>query len=157
MAAGEEWKMAFRPRQGLYQYLVVPFGLTNAPAGFQKFVNRILAPYLDDFCTAYIDDISVYSATMEEHRIQVQKVLEAPYKEVILLKPEKSESDVQSTRYLGYVLSSKGLEMDPVKTKTIREWKRPKSVLDVQMFLGFANFYQKFIRGYSNITRPLTG
>jgi len=157
MATGEEWKTAFRTRQGLYEYLVVPFRLTNAPAGFQKFVNGILAPYLDDFCTAYIDDTLVYSATLEEHRIHVQKVLEALYKEGILLKPEKCEFDVQSTRYLGYVLSSKGLEMDPVKTKTIREWKRPKSVHDVQMFLGFANFYRRYIRGYSIITRPLTG
>jgi len=157
MAAGEEWKTAFRTRQGLYEYLVVPFGLTNAPAGFQKFMNGILAPYLDDFCTAYIDDILVYSTTLEEHRIHVQKVLEALYAERILLKPEKYEFDVQTTRYLSYVLSAEGLEMDPVKTRTIREWKRPNSVRDVQMFLGFANFYQRFIKGYSNITGPLTG
>ena len=159
MAAGEKWKTAFRTRLGLYEYLVVFFGLTNPSASFQKFVNGSLAPYLDsdDFCTAYIDDILVYSATMEEHRVQVQKVLEALNKEEILLKPEKCDFDIQSTRYLEYVLSSKGLEMDPVKTKTIREWKRPKSVHDIQMFLGFANFYKRFIRGYYSITRPLTG
>ena len=136
---------------------MVPYGLTNTPAGFQKFVNGILAPYLNEFCTAYIDDILVNSGTMEEHRIHVQKVSEAIYKEGILLNPEKCEFDVQSTRYLGYVLSSKGLEMDPIKTKTFREWTRPKSVHDLQRFLGFANFYRRFIRGYSNITRPLTG
>jgi len=156
MAGGEEWKTAFWTWQGLYEYLVVPFGRSNAPGGFQKFVNRILAPYLDDFCTAYIDDILVYSSTMEEHRVHVRKVLDALYKERILLKPEKCEFDVQSTKYLRYVLSSEGLEMDPVKTRTIREWKRPTSVHDVQMFLGFANSYQRFISGYSSITRPLT-
>jgi len=105
----------------LYEYLVVSFGLTNAPTGFQKFVNGILAPYLDDFSTAYIDDIFVYSATLEEHRTHVQKVLEALYAERILLKQEKCEFDVQTTKYHGYVLSSVGLEMDPVKTRTIRE------------------------------------
>jgi len=93
---------------------------------------------------------------MEEHRVHVRKVLDALYKERILLKPEKCEFDVQSTKYLGYVLSSERLEMDPVKTSTIREWKRPTSVHDVQMFLGFANFYRRFISGYSSITRPLT-
>lgn len=93
---------------------------------------------------------------MKEHRVHVQKVLEALYKEGIFLKPEECEFDVQSTKYLEYVLSSKGLEMDPVKTKTIREWKRPKSIHDVQMFFGFANFYRRFIRNYSRIIRPLT-
>ena len=76
MAAGEEWKTAFRTRQGLYEYLLVPFELTNAPAGFQKFVNGILAAYLDDLCTAYINEILIYSSTPEQHELHVQKVLQ---------------------------------------------------------------------------------
>jgi len=156
MEVGEKWKTGFRTHQGLYEYLAVPFELTNTQAGFQKFVNGILALYLDDFCIAYIDDILVYSATLEEHRTYVQKVFEALYEERILLKPEKCEFDIQTTKYLGYVLLSAGLEMDSVKTRTIREWKRPTSVCDVQMFLGFANFYRRFIKEYSNITGLLT-
>jgi hypothetical protein len=156
MAEGEEWKTAFRTRYGLFESLVMPFGLTNAPASFQHFINDVLRPYLDVFVTAYLDDILIYSDNLNDHRNHVLKVLEALSKAGLHLKPEKCECHQQEVKYLGFIISTSGTKMDPAKVATIQEWPEPRNVKDVQSFLGFANFYRRFIKGYSAIVAPMT-
>lgn len=155
MAEGEEWKTAFRTRFGLFESLVMPFGLTNAPADFQHFINDTLRPFLDVFCTAYLDDILVYSSTLEEHQEHVKKILEVLSKAGLHLKPEKCEFHKTEVKYLGLVISDKGISMDPGKVETVTKWGDLADLHDVRAFLGFANFYRRFIKGYSNIVAPI--
>ena len=156
MAAGEEWKTAFRTRYGLFEYTVMPFGLTNAPATFQHFINDTLREYLDIFCTAYWDDILIYSDTLEEHKIHVRQVLNTLQKAGILLRSKKCEWFTQKTTYIGLIVSPEGTSMDPKKTSAVKEWSTPKNVKDVQAFLGFANFYRRLIQGFSALATPLS-
>src|SRR6266566_2610671 len=156
IAEGEEWKTAFRTRYGLFEYNVMPFGLTNAPATFQHFINDTLREFLDVFCTAYLDDILIYSDTLEEHKVHVRQVLEALQNAGVLLRAEKCEFLTQQTTYIGLIVSPEGISMDPKKTKAVKEWGTPKNVKDVQAFLGFANFYRRFIQGFSALASPLS-
>lgn len=153
---GDEWKTAFRTRQGHFEYQVMPFGLTNAPAAFQHWVNDLLRPHLDDFCTAYLDDILIYSDDMDQHQEHVQKVMGILSQNGVHLKPEKCEFYVQETKYLGMVISPDGVSMDQKKVATVQDWETPQNVKDVQCFLGFASFYRRFIYGYSKVVSPLT-
>ncbi|KAI0992120.1 hypothetical protein K3495_g16066, partial [Podosphaera aphanis] len=152
---GDEPKTAFRTRYGLYQYKVMPFGLTNAPATCQQFVNDVLREYLDIFVVVYLDDILIYSKTAAQHEDHVRKVLQKLQQYDLFCKPEKCEFGVRSTTFLGFVVSPQGLSMDPTKVQTIEEWKPPTNVRGVQSFLGFANFYRRFIKDYSKIASPL--
>jgi transposase InsO family protein len=157
MAEGEEWKTAFRTRYGLFESLVMPFGLTNAPSDFQALINNVLRAYLDDFCSAYIDDIIIYSNTLKEHREQVYKVLKALSDAGLHLKPEKCQFHKQEVKYLGFIITTNGIRMDPSKVSCVLGWETPKNITDVQCFLGFANFYRRFIKDYSAVVTPLTG
>jgi len=156
MAEGEEWKTAFRTRYGLFESLVMPFGLTNAPADFQRFINDVLHPFLDNFCTAYLDDILIYSDTLQEHKIHVKQVLEVLAKAGLHLKPEKYEFHRTEVTYLGLIISNEGVKMDPRKIEAITKWESPRNLHDVRAFLGFANFYRRFIQGYSLVVAPMT-
>jgi hypothetical protein len=156
MAKGEEWKTAFRTRYGLFKYTVMPFCLTNAPATFQHFINDTLRQYLDIFCTAYLDDILIYSDTLEEHKVHVRQVLETLQKAGILLRPEKCEWFTQKTTYIGLIVSPEGISMDPKKTSAVKQWSTPKNVKVVEAFLGFANFYCRFIQGFSALATLLS-
>src|SRR5690606_21479007 len=150
------WKTAFHTQWGLFETLVMPFGLTNAPATFQHFINDVLRPFLDIFCTAYLDDILIYSDNISEHRIHVQQVLEALREAGLYLKPEKCEFHTTTVQYLVMVITPDGMSMDAKKVKVVQEWGTPVNVSDIRAFLGFANFYRRFILGYSNIVAPLT-
>lgn len=152
---GHEEKTAFLTRYGLYEYVVMPFGLCNAPATFQAFINETLREYLDVFCTAYLDDILIYSNSMAEHIRHVQQVLDKLLKAGLFLDINKCDFHVKEVRYLGLIITTEGLKMDPRKVDTIMNWKTPRCVKDVQSFLGFANFYRRFIKGYSKIAAPL--
>jgi hypothetical protein len=158
IAEGDEWKTAFRTRYGLFEWLVTPFGLANAPSTFQKYINYTLRDYLDEFCSAYIDDILIYSSgSKRQHREHVCKVLQRLQDAGLQVDINKCEFEVQSTKYLGFIIEAgKGLRMDPAKVKAIEDWESPSSVKGVRGFLGFANFYRRFIQGYSDLVRPLT-
>ena len=156
IAQGEEWKTAFRTRYGHFEYLVMPFGLTNAPASFQAYINDILREFLDQFCVAYLDDILIYSDTYEEHVQHVRVVLEKLQKVGLHARADKCTFHQRSISFLGYIVSSEGISMDPERISTITEWPVPESVHDVQVFLGLANYYRRFIEGYSRIVLPLT-
>ncbi|KAH0375210.1 hypothetical protein KCU92_g10240, partial [Aureobasidium melanogenum] len=156
MAAGEEWKTAIRTRYGLYEYLVMPFGLANAPASFQNFINDVLREFLDKFATAYMDDILVYSNSLSEHKEHVAKVLQALKDAGLQADIDKCEFHKQEVKYLGLIISTEGVKMDPQKVSAILDWPPLTSVKEVQSFLGFANFYRRFIKGYSSLATPLT-
>jgi predicted aspartyl protease len=155
---GQEWMTAFRTRYGLYEWLVTPFGLANAPSTFQRYINWALRDYLDDFCSAYVDDILVFTdGSLDQHREHVQKVLLRMREAGLQLDIDKSEFEVKTTRYLGFVITAgKGISMDPTKVDAITNWESPTSATGVRSFLGFANFYRTFIKNYSDLALPLT-
>jgi hypothetical protein len=156
MAKGEEWKTTFHTHYGLFESLVMPFGLTNAPATFQNYINNILAPYLDHFCTAYLDDTLIYSNNFEEYQQDVRLVLDAFAKVGLHLKPEKCEFHQQEVKYLRLIISMEGIKMNPKKIRAMQDWEPPSNLKDIRAFLGFANVYRCFIRNYSCIVQPLT-
>lgn len=156
MKEGDEHKTAFLTRYGLFEYVVMPFGLCNAPSTFQAFINDVLREYLDIFCSAYLDDILIYSNSKDEHIEHVGKVLEQLKKAGLFLDINKCQFHVKEIKYLGLIITVDGLKMDPRKIDTILQWKAPRCTKDVQSFLGFANFYRRFIHGYSRIAAPLT-
>jgi hypothetical protein len=143
-------------RYGLYETLVMPFGLTNAPASFQQFINDALQPFLDRFASAYLDDIIVYSDTLEEHRKHVRQVLEKLSENGLHLEPKKCEFFRKEIKYLGLIIGREGIKMDPEKVRTVQDWETPKKPRDVHSFVGFAKFYRRFIWDYSGIVQPLT-
>ncbi|KAL5612528.1 uncharacterized protein BROUX77_002684 [Berkeleyomyces rouxiae] len=152
---GDEYKTAFRTRYGIFEYNVMPFGLTNAPATCQKYVSEVLSEYLDIFCVCYLDDILVFSLNQEEHDVHVRKVLLKLAQASLFVKGEKCEFDKTETTFVGFVISADALKMDPAKVAAVREWEAPRTVKGVQSFLGFANFYRRFIRDFSRICTPL--
>ena len=153
---GDEWKAAFRTHFGLYEPLVMWEGLTNAPADFQSFINEILKPHLGDFASAFFDDILIFSENEEEHTGHVRKILRILQKHGIYLRLPKCRFHVQETDYLGFIIGTEGISMDPKKLFKAQEWKEPRSLKETQEFLGFTNFYRRFIRDFSKIAKPLT-
>ena len=132
------------------------FGLTNAPAAFQCFMNNVFSNLLDVCIVVYLDDILIYSNDIIQHWSYVKGVLKWLQKAGLYAKAEKCKFHSDSMEYLGYVLSPSGLTMSDTKVKTIQEWSEPKKVKNIQLFLGFANFYRCFIFNYSDIVIPLT-
>lgn len=153
---GHEWKTAFRTRYGHFEYLVMPFGLANAPATFQALMNETLAGLLDTICVVYLDDILVFSKNPAEHKRHVGMVLERLRAHGLYAKLSKCEFNVAEVDFLGYVISANGVAMEKDRITSISEWPEPASVKEVQVFLGFANFYRRFIEGYSRIVHPIT-
>lgn len=154
---GQEWLTAFRTRYGLYEWMVTPFGLANAPSTFQKYINWALREYLDEFCSAYIDDVLIYTdGPLEQHQEHVRKTLQKLSDAGLYLDVNKCEFERQETKYLGFIVrAGEGIRMDPEKVQAIKEWAPPTTVKGVRSFLGFANFYRQFIRNFSQIVRPL--
>src|SRR6266571_2417857 len=152
----DEWKTSFCMHYGSYEWLVMPFGLMNAPVAFQRFVNTIFADLLDVSLVVYLDDILTYSKDLASHWEHVREVLRRLRKHGLYTNPKKCEFHTDTMEYLGYILSPAGLTMSTEKVKAIQDWPKPRKVKDVQSFLGFANFYWRFIHKYSDIVVPLT-
>nr|KYP49089.1 Transposon Ty3-I Gag-Pol polyprotein [Cajanus cajan] len=131
-------KTAFRTRYGHYEYLVMPFGVTNAPGVFMDYMNRIFHPYLDRFVVVFIDDILVYSKTREEHAEHLRIVLQTLKEKQLYAKLSKCEFWLNSVSFLGHVISERGIAVDPSKVEAVLEWKTPKSVFEIRSFLGLA-------------------
>ena len=136
--------------------MVILEGLTNAPTTFQRFMNDIFSDMLDVCVVVYLDDILIYSSDTATHRQQVKEVLRRLRKHGLYAKPEKCEFHKDQVEYLGYILTPEGLFMASDKVKVIQDWPDPRKVKDVQSFLGFANFYRRFIYNFSDIVVPLT-
>ena len=156
IAKGDEWKTAFTCRYGLFEYMVMPFGLSNAPATFQRYINDFLREYIDRGIVVYIDDIMMYTETLEEHMKLVRWVLERLAEKHLCINLEKSEFHVPEVMFCGYVVGQTGVKMAENKVKEILEWLTPRNKKEVQSFLGFTNFYQWFFMNYSKAVRPMT-
>ncbi|GJR39286.1 putative reverse transcriptase domain-containing protein [Tanacetum coccineum] len=149
-------KTAFRTRYGHYEFQVMPFGLTNAPAVFMDLMNRVCKPYLDKFVIVFIDDILVYSKNKQEHKEHLKLILELLKKEELYAKFSKCEFWIPKVQFLGHVIDSKGIHVDPAKIESIKDWASPKSPTEIRQFLGLAGYYRRFIEGFSKIAKPMT-
>ncbi|UTT90697.1 hypothetical protein NDA17_003936 [Ustilago hordei] len=156
IAKGDEWKTAFGTQLGLYEYLVMPFGLANAPAHFQSFINDIFQDIIGVYVVIYLDDFLIFSDTEEVHVKHVTEVLTRLRSNRLFAKLSKCEFHTKTVEFLGYIIKPTGIEMDPEKVCTVKEWPMPESIHDIQRFLGFANFYQRFIAHFARIAKPLT-
>jgi hypothetical protein len=153
---GDEWKAAFRTNRGLFEPLVMFFGLCNSPATFQTMMNDIFRELIEEGVIAvYMDDILIFTKTLEEHRQIVNRVLQILKDNHLFLKPDKCTFEVEKIEFLGLILSENQVEMDPIKIKGVLEWPVPRKVKELQSFLGFINFYRRFIEDFSKVARPL--
>lgn len=153
---GDEWKTAFSTSTGHYEYLVMPFGLSNSPSVFQAFINDVFRDMLNQRVIVYIDDILIYFETYEEHVNHVRAVLKRLIQHQLYAKAEKCEFHQETISFLGYVISSGGVAMDERKVQAVVHWSQPTTLKELQRFLGFANFYRRFIRNFSSIAAPMT-
>ncbi|GJX86219.1 putative reverse transcriptase domain-containing protein, partial [Tanacetum coccineum] len=142
-------KTAFRTRYGHYEFQVMPFGLTNAPAVFIDLMNRVCKPYLDKFMIVFIDDILIYSKNRQEHEEHLKLILELLKKEELYAKFSKCEFWIPKLQFLGQVINSEGIHVDPAKIKSIKDPTSPKSPTEIRQFLGLAGYYRRFIEGFS--------
>lgn len=156
--AGDEWKTTFNTRLGAYHWLVTPFGLNGAPATFQRYINQVLQGDLDICCSAYLDDVVIFSnGSQEDHRKLVRKIIGKLADAGLQLDYDKSEFEACEIKYLGYIIKAgHGISVDPNKVKALLEWRSPSSVKAVRSFLGFANFYREFVEHFADIATPLT-
>ncbi|KAI3370812.1 hypothetical protein L3Q82_007120 [Scortum barcoo] len=153
---GDEWKTAFNTPLGHFEYLVMPFGLTNAPAVFQALINDVLRDFLNRFVFVYLDDILIYSRNLPDHQLHVRQVLQRLLENRLFVKKEKCEFHASQVDFLGFIIKEGCVQADPAKVRAVAEWPIPTNRKLLQRFLGFANFYRRFIRNYSQEAAPLT-
>ncbi|GJX89714.1 putative reverse transcriptase domain-containing protein [Tanacetum coccineum] len=149
-------KTAFKTRYGHYEFQVMPFGLTNAPAVFIDLMNHVCKPYLDKFVIVFIDDILIYSKNKKEHEEHLKAILELLKKEELYAKFSKCEFWLPKVQFLGHVIDSQGIHVDPAKIESIKDWASPKTPTEIRQFLGLAGYYRRFIEGFSKIAKPMT-
>ena len=148
-------KSAFCTPQGLFQFRVMPFGLTNAPATFQRLMERILAGLQWQICLIYIDDIIIFSRTLDDHISQIQTIFQRLRDAGLKLKPKKCFLFRPKVKYLGHVVSNEGIETDPDKISAVKDWPVPDNLTDVRSFVGLCSYYRRFIPDFATIAKPL--
>ena len=153
---GDEWKTAFKTREGLFEWLVMPFGLSNALSTFIRVMNQALRQFIGRFVVVYFDDILIFSMTMEEHLDHLRDVLLALRKENLFIAKQKCEFGASEVLFLGYVVSAAGLRVDPLKVDAVASWPTPITVTEVRSFHRLASFYRRFVHNFSAIMAPLT-
>ncbi|KAM0005913.1 putative nucleotidyltransferase, Ribonuclease H [Helianthus debilis subsp. tardiflorus] len=149
-------KTAFRTRYGHYEFLVMSFGVTNAPAAFMDLMNRVCRPMLDKFVIVFIDDILVYSRSKVKHACHLREVLEVLRKEKLYAKFSKCAFWLREVQFLSHVINADGILVDPSKVEAITKWVPPKNPSEVRSFLGLAGYYRRFIQDFSKLSLPLT-
>jgi hypothetical protein len=149
-------KMAFRTRYGHYKYVVMPFGLANAPAAFMDLMNWVFHDFLDQFVVVFIDDILIYSKSLEEHEDHLRRVLQRLREKRLYAKFSKCEFWLDKVIFLGHVVSRDGISVDPRKVEAVVNWERPTNVHEIRSFLGLASYYRRFVEGFSKLSGPLT-
>ena len=153
---GDEEKTAFRTHDGHYEFLVVPFGLTNAPSTFQSLMNSTFRQVLRKFVLIFFDDILVYSRDWQSHLIHLREVLRRLRSHHLFAKLSKCEFGCKTIGYLGHVITGEGVAVEPDKIQVIRDWPLPKTLKALRGFLGLYGYYRRFIAKYSQLAAPLT-
>ena len=156
IAESDRDKTAFITKYGLYEYAKMPFGLCNTPNTFQRCIELILRGLQWKTLLVYIDDIVIYSSNMEDHIRTLDEALGRLSKAGLKLKPSKCDFFKNEVLYLGHVISDKGVKPNPSDIDSVKIWKEPKSVKQVQQFLGFCGYYRKFVKGFSELAAPLS-
>ncbi|GFX23532.1 retrovirus-related Pol polyprotein from transposon 17.6 [Trichonephila clavipes] len=148
-------KTAFTSGQGLWQFKVMPFGLCNAPATFERLMETVLKGLTFEACLIYLDDVIIGGRTFEEHLQNIRKVLSKLSDANLKLNPSKCKFFQKEVNYLGHIISAEGVRTDPEKVSAVKNWKRPENLRELRSFLGLCTYYRKFVEGFSNIARPL--
>jgi hypothetical protein len=155
MREGDEWKTTFKTNEGLYEWMVMSFGLTNAPSTFMRLMNEVLREFIGMFVIVYLDDILIFSETKAEHLKHLAIVMKKLHQEKLLINMKKSSFMKTELIYLGFVISANELRMDPEKVEVIKNWPSPRNIFEVRSFHGLASFYRKFIRNFSGISAAM--
>ena len=155
MKEGDEWNTTFKMKHGLYEWLLMLFGLTNAPSTFMLLMNHVLRAFIGKFVVVYFDDILIYSKNLIEHLDHLRNVLSVLRNEKLYANLKKCAFCMEENVFLGYVVTAQGIKMDEEKVKAIQDWPTPKSVSEARNFHGLASFYRCFVKDFSIIAAPL--
>ncbi|TYK16315.1 DNA/RNA polymerases superfamily protein [Cucumis melo var. makuwa] len=153
---GDEWKTAFNTNEELFKWLVMPFGLSNAPSTFMRLMNQVLYPFLNQFIVVYFDDILVCSSSREDHLQHLRKLFQVLTEIELYINPKKYTFLTKEIVFLGFLIKEGKIGIEPKKVEAIQSWPVPTFIKEVQGFLGLASFYKRFIRNFSSIVAPLT-
>ncbi|GJV46367.1 putative CCCH-type zinc finger family protein [Tanacetum coccineum] len=154
--SGDEWKTAFKIKDGLSEWLVMPCGLSNTPSTLMRLMTKVLRPFIGKFVVVYFDDILIYSQTKEEHLGHLQKVMKALGDNDLFVNLKKCTFLTNKLLFIGYIVSSDGIHVDETKVQAVRDWPSPKTLSEVRSFHGLATFYRRFVRNFSSIVAPIT-
>jgi hypothetical protein len=152
MREGDEWKTTFKTNEGLYEWLVMSFGLTNAPSTFMRLMNEVLREFIRKFVIVYLDDILIFSKIVAEHLKHLATIMQKLQQKKLLINMKKSSFMKTELIYLGFIIFADKLRMDPDKVEVIKNWPSPKNTFEVRSFHGLASFYRKFIKNFSGIS-----
>jgi hypothetical protein len=155
MKLGDEWKTVFKTKFDLYEWLVIPFGLTNAPSTFMRLMNEVLHAFIGKFVVVYFDDILIYSKSIDEHIDHLHVVFNVLRDVCLFGNLEKCTFCTDRVSFLGYVVTPQGIELDHAKVEAIHSWPIPKTLSQVRSFLGLAGFYCRFVKDFNTIAAPL--
>ncbi|CAM8926221.1 unnamed protein product [Rhodiola kirilowii] len=153
---GDELKTAFKSKEGLYEWLVMPSGLSNAPSTFLRLMNQILRPFMGTFVVVYFEDILIYSKSPELHLEHLRQVLQVLQDNKLYVNMKKCVFSTNKILFLGFIVGEDGIQADEEKIRAIRDWPTPHSVTEVWSFHGLATFYRRFVKNFSTITTPIT-
>ena len=155
MKEGDEWKTAFKTKYGLYEWLVMPFGLSNAPSTFTRLMNHVLRAFIGKFVVVYFDDILIYNKDLDDYLIHLKYVLDVLRKERFFSNLNKYTFYINRLVFLSFVVSAQEIQVDEEKVRVIRDWPSPTSVSKLRSFHGLASFYQQFVKDFSSIATPI--
>lgn len=153
---GDEWKTAFKTRKGLFEWLVMPFGLSNAPSTFMRVMNQALRPFIGKFVVVYFDDILIFSMSLDDHLVHLREVLIVLRRDKLFATLKKCAFGSPQVHFLGYIVSANGLAVDPSKVSAIQSWPIPSTISEARSFHGLASFYRRFVPNFSTLMAPLT-
>lgn len=156
MRPGDEWKIAFKTHDELYERLVMPFSLSNAPSTFMRLMNHVFKPFIGRFVVVYFDDILVFSNNVEQHVAHLRQVFTVLREQKLYANEKKCHFLTSKVIFLGYLVSGDGIRMDEPKVEAITSWPTPTTIHDIRSFHGLTSFYRHFIRNFSSIIAPMT-